>query len=141
MSFAGCLWNGRGEKRKLSSPAQEDDTNKPDETVDEPEPKSLTVPGLGVRDAGVSDETWEQLGQDAAKEQQRDREYRNMLRAQRSTRDADRDRIIRREEKAKKAKLLAMGACPVGYHWIKQSGGYRCAGGSHWMSDEKVGKL
>ena len=35
-------------------------------------------------------------------------------------------------------KLLKLGRCPAGFTWIKQSGGYRCAGGSHWLSDKNV---
>lgn len=45
----------------------------------------------------------------------------------------------RRKEEMKEAraqqKLRNLGVCPVGFHWIKQSGGYRCAGGSHWVND------
>lgn len=79
-----------------------------------------------------------------------DPEYRNLKEAQKSARGADRNRIVRqlldeekrrKEEAAKKAKLKALGACPAGYHWIKQTGGYRCAGDSRWMSDGDVGTL
>lgn len=78
-----------------------------------------------------------------------DLECRNLKGAQKPARGADRDRIVRqlleeekrrKEEAAKTAKLKALGACPVGYHWI-QTGGYKCAGGSHWMSDGEVGTL
>lgn len=44
----------------------------------------------------------------------------------------------RREEQAQQ-KLRNMGVCPVGYHWIKQSGGYRCAGGSHFVTNDQLG--
>ncbi|KAF2669715.1 P-loop containing nucleoside triphosphate hydrolase protein [Microthyrium microscopicum] len=40
----------------------------------------------------------------------------------------------RKEEEAQR-KLRDIGVCPVGYRWIKQEGGYRCAGGSHFVSD------
>nr|XP_018911146.1 PREDICTED: uncharacterized protein LOC109039891 [Bemisia tabaci]XP_018911147.1 PREDICTED: uncharacterized protein LOC109039891 [Bemisia tabaci] len=43
-----------------------------------------------------------------------------------------------REQEAQK-KLRQMGVCPVGYRWIKQSSGYRCAGGSHFVSDQQLG--
>ena len=45
----------------------------------------------------------------------------------------------RKEEQAVQAKLRFMGVCPVGYQWIKQAGGYRCAGGSHYVSDQQLG--
>jgi hypothetical protein len=50
----------------------------------------------------------------------------------------------KREEDQKKreivaqAKLRNSGVCPVGYIWIKQGDGYRCAGGSHFVSDEQL---
>ena len=44
----------------------------------------------------------------------------------------------RREEKAQQ-KLRDIGVCPVGYHWIKQAGGYRCKGGSHFVTDAQLG--
>lgn len=50
------------------------------------------------------------------------------------------DEKLRREAR-EKAKLASMGCCPVGYEWIRQSGGYRCAGGSHWVSDGQMQAL
>jgi hypothetical protein len=103
-----------------------------------------------TRDAGVSDAVWEQLQKDKEKEAQDDEELRRLKRAQRNAKDADRERIVReilaKEEErkkieAKKKKLMSLGVCPAGYQWIKQSGGYRCAGGSHWMSDDMVDKV
>ena len=36
-------------------------------------------------------------------------------------------------------KLRQMGVCCEGYAWITQSGGYRCAGGSHFINDLDIG--
>ena len=36
-------------------------------------------------------------------------------------------------------KLTTIGMCPVGFRWIKQAGGYRCAGGSHFVTDAQLG--
>ena len=44
----------------------------------------------------------------------------------------------RREEKVQR-KLRHMGVCSMGYHCIKQLSGYRCSGGSHFISDEQLG--
>ena len=48
------------------------------------------------------------------------------------------------EEKRKKAlemeqKLKHMGLCPAGYAWVKQSGGYRCTAGGHFVTDKQLG--
>jgi hypothetical protein len=41
----------------------------------------------------------------------------------------------RRKEAEAQQKLRQMGVCCMGYRWIKQTGGYRCAGGAHWVDD------
>ena len=45
----------------------------------------------------------------------------------------------RKREEAAQQKLRSMGVCPVGYRWIKQSHGYRCAGGSHFIGNDQLG--
>ena len=45
----------------------------------------------------------------------------------------------KRKEQQAQEKLRHMGVCPVGFQWIKQAGGYRCAGGSHWVSNSQLG--
>ncbi|KFZ12367.1 hypothetical protein V502_07117, partial [Pseudogymnoascus sp. VKM F-4520 (FW-2644)] len=66
-------------------------------------------------------------------------------RAEREKIEKESERRRKAEEKRKRqeakaqAKLRSMGVCPVGFRWIKQSGGYRCAGGSHWVDDAKHG--
>jgi len=127
----------------------------PEEDDDEP------VPVAAIRDAGVSDAVWAQLQADKRKadEEQREKErlekeaeeLRRFLKAcadakrQRELEEIERktrelQEKLRREAQAKK-KLAQLGRCPVGYAWIRQSGGYRCAGGSHWISDSEVSKL
>jgi hypothetical protein len=44
----------------------------------------------------------------------------------------------KREEQAQ-AKLRQMGICPMGFRWVKQSGGYRCSAGGHWVNDSSLG--
>lgn len=109
-----------------------------------------------ARDAGVSDAVWEQLQRDRRVEEQREREYEELVKAAHQQQNKEvknpsdeqhRDKIIKRllEEEARRKqqeearqKLMSQGVCPVGYHWIRQAGGYRCAGGSHYMSDERM---
>ena len=45
----------------------------------------------------------------------------------------------RKREALAQKKLRDLGVCPVGYRWIKQTQGYRCAGGSHFVSDTQLG--
>jgi DNA polymerase III delta prime subunit len=45
----------------------------------------------------------------------------------------------REKEKERQKKVAALGRCPMGYTWINQTGGYRCAGGSHWLEDGALG--
>ncbi|KAL8391929.1 hypothetical protein RB599_004739 [Gaeumannomyces hyphopodioides] len=44
----------------------------------------------------------------------------------------------RRREAEVQRRLQMIGKCPVGFAWIKQAGGYRCAGGSHFASDAEI---
>ena len=36
-------------------------------------------------------------------------------------------------------RLKATGICAAGYAWHKEDGGYRCAGGAHFMSKAELG--
>jgi hypothetical protein len=49
----------------------------------------------------------------------------------------------KREEERKKEiqaqkKLRNLGVCVQGFMWIKQAGGYRCAGGAHFVTDAQL---
>lgn len=44
----------------------------------------------------------------------------------------------RKKEEVVQSQLRELGVCVVGFRWIKQAGGYRCAGGSHWVDDSKL---
>jgi len=66
---------------------------------------------------------------------------------ERRRREALRQQLVRklmeeeeRREKLAEArkKLASRGLCPAGYAWIAQSGGFRCAGGSHFVSEGQL---
>lgn len=67
------------------------------------------------------------------------------LRIEQEKARAELERLRAEDERRKKdevrvqTKLREMGVCPVGYRWIKQGEGYRCAGGSHFVSNAALG--
>lgn len=46
--------------------------------------------------------------------------------------------LERREEERIQKKLRDLGVCVQGFPWIKQSSGYRCAGGGHFMHNSQL---
>lgn len=88
-------------------------------------------------------EELKRMEQAAADEQERCVREAERVAAQLERRRKDEElAAIEREremEKERQKKLRVMGPCPAGYRWIKQSGGYRCAGGSHWLDDGALG--
>lgn len=132
------------ETKTLASPPTEEEQPRK-----RPRTRAYTKKQIGdaLRDAGVSDEVWEQLQRDRQAEQEGEREYQDLLKAQKDAREADREKIVQKileeEERRKREaeirrKLKLLGVCPVGYEWVKQASGYRCAGGSHFMSDSAL---
>jgi len=56
--------------------------------------------------------------------------------------EEERQRVERERKKREEEvqlKLRQLGVCVAGYQWIKQGGGYRCAGGSHFVTDGQLG--
>lgn len=45
----------------------------------------------------------------------------------------------RKKEAQTQKKLRDMGVCPAGFNWIKQPQGYRCGGGSHFVTNSQLG--
>ncbi|KAM0712387.1 hypothetical protein Q7P37_011482 [Cladosporium fusiforme] len=135
--------------------AQEPDTDMNDQN------NPPHAPSTSIRDAGVSDEIWNQLQLDAHKAEEEQRECRRLAEEEEKLKqwlkkcaDAKRQRELDEIERKKReleeklrrqaeeqAKLMKMGVCPAGFQWIRQSGGYRCAGGGHWVSDDEMQKM
>ncbi|KAK0390083.1 hypothetical protein NLU13_3656 [Sarocladium strictum] len=167
-----------GQGNRSTSPEVED--KEPQEKTDPPKPETKMP---SIRDAGVSDEVWEQLQADIRDQNERDQRYQEQLRAEKKANDDLRQLIVKeliaeqekkdeehrarlraekkaieesrrrimkqiaeekkkREEEAKmREKLDQRGLCPMGFQWIRQAGGWRCAGGSHWISDAHASML
>jgi hypothetical protein len=118
------------------------------------------------RDLGVTDAVWSELQQAKeaedryaeqcrAEEKERKRvqaELEAQLRAKQLAEDAyrkimeelQRQRELAAENERKKEmirqKLQAIGNCPAGFVWRKVGGGWRCAGGSHFVTDAQLKK-
>ena len=138
----------------VSTPAraeQKQDADLPPEAAENEEPQEPSVEVLPraypipQRDAGVSDETWEELQRDRAAGEAREEEFQRLLKAKQSATDRAREEIVKRiieEEKRRRKEaevqkmLESRGLCPAGYQWIRQDNGYRCGGGSHFIGDD-----
>lgn len=59
------------------------------------------------------------------------------LEALQRKRQAEEER--RQKEREVQKKLRDLGVCSAGFRWIKQAYGYRCAGGSHHVSNAELG--
>ncbi|KAJ3067513.1 M-phase phosphoprotein 8 [Podochytrium sp. JEL0797] len=89
--------------------------------------------GPGTRDPGVSDEAWAEL--EVSKQNRRE----ELERQRRELEEKD----IRKLEKARRAvqeKIRKLCPCPMGYQWSQVGGGWRCGGGSHFVSDAQLQK-
>jgi hypothetical protein len=72
---------------------------------------------------------WEELQR---QERERERERARMQALM------ERERQKGEEEARVQTKLRNMGVCVQGYPWIKQGGGYRCGGGSHFIPESAL---
>ena len=89
------------------------------------------------KQAAIDDEArrrWEEMRQKAVEAKRRADEEALRLKKLME----ERQRAQQQEQKAQE-RLRQMGVCPAGFRWIKQSGGYRCGGGSHFVTDTQLG--
>ena len=74
------------------------------------------------------------------KRQQMLLELKRKQEEERKRREAEEERL--REEQRKildiQNAIRKICPCPAGYSWYKQGGGWRCKGGSHFVSDEEL---
>lgn len=95
---------------------QADNTSEPSSNATCPRPLNLEdIP----REEDVPAYIWNQLQED--------------IKAERDAKENQTSEERRKEEKVQRL-LQKLGRCVAGYEWIPQSAGYRCAGGSHFVS-------
>ncbi|KAG2882898.1 hypothetical protein PC114_g20807 [Phytophthora cactorum] len=112
-------------QRVFDSPEEKTRVKKKHEANDEAE-----------RDAGVSDENWEEL--ERAKEAPAAHLEALKRARDQATREEERRRELeeeRRRAAAIQEKIRQICPCPAGFKWYKSGSGWRCGGGSHfvWM--------
>lgn len=102
---------------------------------------------VAKRDAGVTDAVWNQLQSDIEAAKKRDENFVKLKASKDTATGEARAKILellieeerlREEEARKRERVARMGQCPMGYNWIKQATGYRCAGGSHFIGDSDL---
>ncbi|TDH66050.1 hypothetical protein CCR75_007122 [Bremia lactucae] len=83
------------------------------------------------RDPGVSDEDWEELERAKAM-------YAAHLKSLKQARDEAKLAEERRRVAAIQEKIRQICPCPAGFQWFKNGSGWRCGGGSHFVSDAQL---
>ncbi|ORY39360.1 hypothetical protein BCR33DRAFT_788369 [Rhizoclosmatium globosum] len=105
--------------------------------------------GKDGRDSGVSDEVWAELEESKQRRRNKLEKIRKELEEiKRLADERERERLrqemetkIRakmKEEQAVQEKIRRLCPCPVGFSWFKAGNGWRCGGGSHFVSDAKL---
>lgn len=89
------------------------------------------------QDQNHDDEAMKRHEQERLKHELELRAYEDELKRLRKQKEEEQKR--RKQEQEAQKKLRHMGVCPVGFQWIKQASGYRCAGGTHYVSNEQLG--
>jgi len=114
------------EVKTLSSEEQEDDCEQMIVKL---------LPRFGFRDSGVSDEDWEEL--EAAKQAY----YEKLEKMKREKEKAELEAALKEELRkaaAVQEKIRQIQPCPAGFAWTKVGNGWRCGGGSHFVSDKQL---
>ncbi|KAG7382936.1 hypothetical protein PHYPSEUDO_004232 [Phytophthora pseudosyringae] len=112
------------------------------EAEEDPEMDEAEKDAKVERDPGVSDEDWEEL--ERAKEA-----HAAHLEALKRARDEAQKEDERRRAQAKldeerrraeaiQERIRQICPCPAGFNWYKSGGGWRCGGGSHFVSDAQL---
>ncbi|KAG6967558.1 hypothetical protein JG688_00006251 [Phytophthora aleatoria] len=109
---------------------------------EDPYTDEIEKDGKVERDPDVSDEDWEEL--ERAKEAHAAHLEALKRARDQATREEERRRAqAKLEEKRRRAaaiqeKIRQICPCPAGFKWYKHGSGWRCGGGSHFVSDAQL---
>lgn len=137
LQTAKWLAEFNAEEAKKAIRSQEEAHRLAEEAEKEAKEKATALLKLQAKNKAEEDELLRK------REEARIREMEARARRERIQREVERLQRKERERRAKEeraqVKLREMGVCPVGFRWIKEGGGYRCAGGSHWVDEASLG--
>lgn len=107
----------------------------------EAEAKAKKAALAKARQEAIDAAILKQMEEEAARMREAARREEARVKAEKARREAARK--LQEQQRAKEAavqkKLREMGVCVQGFRWIPYAGGYRCAGGSHFVSNTQLG--
>jgi hypothetical protein len=83
------------------------------------------------RDAGVSQAIWDELQRARKAHEEKMERLRQEGNQQKLKEEEERLRLVQ-------ARVRQLCPCPMGYAWFQVSGGWRCRGGSHFVTDAQL---
>lgn len=114
-----------------------DEENATSKAIQDAQRKETGAANQMKQDQDHDDDVMKRHEQERLKHELERRAYEDELERLRKQREEEQKR--RKQEQEAQKKLRYMGVCPVGFQWIKQASGYRCAGGTHYVSNEQLG--
>lgn len=78
------------------------------------------------------------LAREEAERKRLEEERRRAEEARKRAEEKARQEAARLAELKKQRAIRQMGLCPASFAWRKIPGGYRCEGGTHYITDEQV---
>lgn len=113
-----------------------DEENATNKAVQDAQRKETDAANQMKQDQDHDDDAMKRHELERLKHELERRAYEDELERLRKQREEEQKR--RKQEQEAQKKLRHMGVCPVGFQWIKQASGYRCAGGTHYVSNEQL---